>query len=244
MACVGRVCSLYGVCAWPAWGCADAAPVSCRQLQFLPAQSPTGPQPQTHLSKTPWCTPPPPSRARYRYPPPTPRCESCRAKGARRKTLRLRMQSIESGTSAPASLVVWRFSRPRCQEKPSSKTCWAEIGRPPRVHCYPSPAMMVRSSTGCRLPPRTRGTWGRRRPRKAWPAKLPRPLVAALAGFDLRVLVGVLEALASVTRSRLRSAVLHLCLANKLPACMVRNNRPSTMEPYLRRLETGIARDR
>ena len=95
----------------------------------LPAQSPTGPQPQTHLSKTPWCTPTPPSRTHYRYPPPTPRCESCKAAREGKKTLPLQMRRIKSGTSAPASLLVQRFSGPRCLEKPSSKACWAGMGR-------------------------------------------------------------------------------------------------------------------
>ena len=48
--------------------------------------------------------------------------------------------------------------------------------------------------------------------KKGFPAtsldELPQPLVSALPGFGLRVLVGVLEALASGTPSRLLSAVL------------------------------------
>ena len=48
----------------------------------------------------------------------------------------------------------------------------------------------------------------------------------------------------SGTPSRLLSAVLHLCLAKKLPAWVVRNNRPVMQEPYLRRLETGVVQDR
>ena len=52
--------------------------------------------------------------------------------------------------------------------------------------------------------------------------ELPRPLVSALPGFGLRVLVGILEDLASGTPSRLLSAVLHLCLAKQLPAWLVR----------------------
>ena len=46
--------------------------------------------------------------------------------------------------------------------------------------------------------------------------ELPRPLVSALPGFCLRVLVGVVEALASRTSSWLLSAVLHFFLAKKL----------------------------
>ena len=80
--------------------------------------------------------------------------------------------------------------------------------------------------------------------RKGSPAtsldELPRPLVSALPGFGLRVLVGVPEDLALGTPSRLLSAVLHLCLAKKRPAWLVRNNRPVMLEPYLRRLETGV----
>ena len=73
---------------------------------------------------------------------------------------------------------------------------------------------------------------------------LPRPLVSALPGFGVQVLVGVLEDLASRTPSRLLSAVLHLCLAKKLPAGLVRNCRPVMLEPYLWRLETGVVQDR
>ena len=69
--------------------------------------------------------------------------------------------------------------------------------------------------------------------------ELPRPLVSALPGFGLRVLVVVVVvvvvALASGTPSRLLSAVLHLCLAN---------SRPVMLEPYLWRRETGIVQDR
>ena len=61
--------------------------------------------------------------------PPTPRCESCREGGEGSKTLPLQMQRIKSGTSAPASLLVQRFSGPRCQEKPSSKASYAGIKR-------------------------------------------------------------------------------------------------------------------
>ena len=70
---------------------------------------------------------------------------------------------------------------------------------------------------------------------------LLRPLVCALLGFGLHVLVGVMEALASVTPSCMLSAVLHLCLAKKLLAWLVRNSRPVMLEPYLRRLETGVS---
>ena len=73
--------------------------------------------------------------------------------------------------------------------------------------------------------------------------KLPGPLVPNLPGFGLRVLVGVLEALASGTPSRLLSAALQLCLTKKLPAWLVRNNRPVMLEPWLRRLETGVVQD-
>ena len=51
--------------------------------------------------------------------------------------------------------------------------------------------------------------------------ELPRPLVSALPGFGLRLLVSVLEALASGTPSRMLSAILHLCLAKRLPALLV-----------------------
>ena len=44
--------------------------------------------------------------------PPTPRCESGRARGEGSNTLPLHMQRIKSGTSAPASLRVHRFSGP------------------------------------------------------------------------------------------------------------------------------------
>ena len=74
--------------------------------------------------------------------------------------------------------------------------------------------------------------------------ELPRPLVSALPRFGLRVLVSVVEALASGTPSRLLSAVLHVCLAKKLPPWLVRNSRPVMLEPYLRRLETGVVQDR
>ena len=54
---------------------------------------------------------------------------------------------------------------------------------------------------------------------KGFPAtsldELPQPLMSALVGFGLQVLVGILEALASGTLSHLLSAVLHLCLAKK-----------------------------
>ena len=60
--------------------------------------------------------------------PPTPRCDSCRARGEGRKTLPLQVQHIKSGTSAPTSLLVRRFSGPRWQERPSSKACSAEMG--------------------------------------------------------------------------------------------------------------------
>ena len=72
--------------------------------------------------------------------------------------------------------------------------------------------------------------------------ELPRPLVSAVPGFGLQLLVGVLEALAS--GSQLLSAVLHLYLAKKLPAWLVRNSRPVVLEPYLRRLKTGVVHDR
>ena len=62
--------------------------------------------------------------------------------------------------------------------------------------------------------------------------KLPRPLVSALQGFGLRVLVGILEALASGTPSRLLSAVLHLCPTKKLPVWLVRNSWPVMLEPH------------
>ena len=84
--------------------------------------------------------------------------------------------------------------------------------------------------------------------RKGSPAtsldELPRSLVSAVPGFGLRVLVGVPEDLASGTPSRLLSAVLHLCPAKKLPAWLVRNSRLVKLEPYLRRLETGVVQDR
>ena len=54
--------------------------------------------------------------------------------------------------------------------------------------------------------------------------ELPGPLVPNLPGFGLRVLVGVLEALASGTPSRLLSAAVML-------------------KPWLRRLETGVVQD-
>ena len=60
--------------------------------------------------------------------PPTPRCESCRAGGEASKTLPLSDATIKCGTSAPASLLVQRFSGLQCQEKPSSKACCAEMG--------------------------------------------------------------------------------------------------------------------
>ena len=63
-------------------------------------------------------------------------------------------------------------------------------------------------------------------------------------GFGLQVMVGILEAVASGTTSRLLSAVLHLCRAKKLPAWLVRNSRPVMLEPDLRRLETGVVHDR
>ena len=84
--------------------------------------------------------------------------------------------------------------------------------------------------------------------RKGSPAssldELPRPLVSAVPGFGLHVLVGVLEDLASGTPSRPPSAVLHLCLAKKPPAWLVRNSRPVMLQPYLRQLETGVVQDR
>ena len=69
---------------------------------------------------------------------------------------------------------------------------------------------------------------------------MPRPLVSAVTSFRLRLLVGVLEALATGTASRLLSAVLHLCLAKKLLAWLMPNSRPVMLEAYLRRLETGV----
>ena len=74
--------------------------------------------------------------------------------------------------------------------------------------------------------------------------ELPRPLVSALPRFGPRVLVGVLEYLASGTPSRVLSAVLHLCLAKNFPAWLVRNSRPVMLEPYLMLLETGVVQDR
>ena len=74
--------------------------------------------------------------------------------------------------------------------------------------------------------------------------ELPRPRVSALPGFGLQVLVGVLKYLASATPSRLLWAVFHLCVAKKLPAWRVCNNRPVMLEPYLWRLETGVVHDR
>ena len=69
-------------------------------------------------------------------------------------------------------------------------------------------------------------------------------MVSALPGFGLHVLMGVLEALARGTPSRLLSAVLHLCLAKKLPAWVVRKSWPVMLEPYLWRLETSVMQDR
>ena len=74
--------------------------------------------------------------------------------------------------------------------------------------------------------------------------ELPRPLVFALPGFALRLLVGVLEDLALGTPSRLLSAVPHLCLPKKLRAWLVRKSQPVMPEPYLQRLETGVVQDR
>ena len=74
--------------------------------------------------------------------------------------------------------------------------------------------------------------------------ELPWLFVPALPGFALQVLVDLLQALAYGTPSRLLSAVLHLCLANKLPAWLVRNSWPVILEPYLRRLETGVVHER
>ena len=74
--------------------------------------------------------------------------------------------------------------------------------------------------------------------------QMPRPLVSALQCFGLRVLVGIPEALALGTPGCLLLVVLHLCLAKKLLAWLVRNNRPVMLEPYHRRLETGVAQDR
>ena len=73
--------------------------------------------------------------------------------------------------------------------------------------------------------------------------QMPRPLVSALQCFGLRVLVGIPEALALGTPGYLLLVVLHLCLAKKLLAWLVRNNRPVMLEPYHRRLETGVAQD-
>ena len=74
--------------------------------------------------------------------------------------------------------------------------------------------------------------------------ELPRPLVSAVPGCGVRLLVGVLEALASGTPGCLLSTVLHVCLAKKLPAWLVCNTRSIMLEPYLRRLETGVLQKR
>ena len=71
--------------------------------------------------------------------------------------------------------------------------------------------------------------------------KPPWPLGLALPGYAMHVFVAILEALASVTPSL--SAVLHLCLAKKLPAWLVRNSRPIMLEPYLRGLKRGVVQE-
>ena len=68
--------------------------------------------------------------------------------------------------------------------------------------------------------------------------------MSAVPSFGLRVLMGILEALALGTPSHLLLAVLHLCLAKKLPGWLVRNSWPVMLEPYLRRMETGVVQDR
>ena len=61
--------------------------------------------------------------------------------------------------------------------------------------------------------------------------ELLRPLVSTLPGFGQQVLVGVLQPLASGTTIRFLLAVLHLCLAKRLPTWLVRNSRPSCWSP-------------
>ena len=82
---------------------------------------------------------------------------------------------------------------------PNTAAAWG----PPRVHCYPGRAIMVRLSTGHCLPPRTRGTWGRRRPGQAWPA--------AAGGMGSRGLTGprgpVIRPAAQTAADRPRPAV-------------------------------------
>ena len=131
--------------------------------------------------QTPWCTPPPPSRAPYQYSPQHPgvnpagqgekgvtpcRCRCSASKAGRRRphrSLYTASPARDARRSRAAKPAVRRWGGRR---GPNTAAAW----RPPRVHCYPGRAMMARLSTGRRLPPRTRGTWGRRRPRQAWPA--------------------------------------------------------------------------
>ena len=68
--------------------------------------------------------------------------------------------------------------------------------------------------------------------------------MSALPGFGLRVVVGIVEALALGTPSPLLSAVLHLCLAKNLLAWLERKSRPVMLKPYLWRLEAGVVQDR
>ena len=90
----------------------------------------------------------------------------------------------------------------------------------------------------------TRWSWPSRRGLRSRASTGCRPLVSALPGYALQLLVDILHALVSGTPSRLLSAVVHLCLAKKLPAWLVRNSRPVMPEPDLRRLETGVVQER
>ena len=73
--------------------------------------------------------------------------------------------------------------------------------------------------------------------------ELPWLLVGALPRYALLVLAQVLQALLEGVPSRLLM-VLHLCLAKKEPAWLVRNSRPVMLEPYLRHLKTGMVEER
>ena len=63
--------------------------------------------------------------------------------------------------------------------------------------------------------------------------ELPRPLVPALPGYTLHVLVDILDTLSARTPNRTFSAVRQLSLAKK----------PLMPEPYLQRLEMGVVQE-
>ena len=144
---------------------------------------PKAPQAHTAEPTVPntWCTPPPPSRARYQYPPQHPGVNPAGQGEKGVRPCRCRCNASKAGPSRPHrslySASPARDAR-RSQAAKHAVQRWGGIrgpntaaaGRPPQVHCYPGQAVTTRLSTGRRLPSRTHGTLGRQRPGQAWPA--------------------------------------------------------------------------